>query len=272
MLTCLKELGYNVEWRVINAADYGFSQRRRRVFIFAYSKTTKLYNNVTKKISDFGIDDYLINEGFFNKEFKIEEIVKKTNCLLEKDILEISDNFSFDFYEAGILNNNEVVSFKIKPKVTQATKLRDILEENVDEHFYIGNDLEKWNYMKGAKAEPRKSSTGHEYVYREGAVAFPDSLDLPARTMLTSESSRNRSTHVIEDPITKRLRVLTPIECERLNGFDDDWTNTGMTEKFRYFCMGNALVVGLIEIMGKKISEIVDNENNELQEVTITSK
>ncbi|WP_099328546.1 DNA (cytosine-5-)-methyltransferase [Clostridium paraputrificum] len=272
MLTCLKELGYNVEWRVINAADYGFSQRRRRVFIFAYSKTTKLYNNVTKKISDFGIDDYLINEGFFNKEFKIEEIVKKTNCLLEKDILEISDNFSFDFYEAGILNNNEVVSFKIKPKVTQATKLRDILEENVDEHFYIGNDLEKWNYMKGAKAEPRKSSTGHEYVYREGAVAFPDSLDLPARTMLTSESSRNRSTHVIEDPITKRLRVLTPIECERLNGFDDDWTNTGMTEKFRYFCMGNALVVGLIEIMGKKISEIVDNENNELQEVAITSK
>ena len=109
-------------------------------------------------------------------------------------------------------------------------------------------------------------------MYREGAVAFPDSLDLPARTMLTSESSRNRSTHVIEDPITKRLRVLTPIECERLNGFDDDWTNTGMTEKFRYFCMGNALVVGLIEIMGKKISEIVDNENNELQEVAITSK
>ena len=156
--------------------------------------------------------------------------------------------------------------------MTQATKLREILEENVDEHFYIGNDLEKWNYMKGAKAEPRKSSTGHEYVYREGAVAFPDSLDLPARTMLTSESSRNRSTHVIEDPITKRLRVLTPIECERLNGFDDDWTNTGMTEKFRYFCMGNALVVGLIEIMGKKISEIVDNENNELQEVAITSK
>ena len=97
-------------------------------------------------------------------------------------------------------------------------------------------------------------------MYREGAMTFPDSLDLPARTMLTSESSRNRSTHVIQDPITKKLRVLTPIECERINGFDDNWTNTGMPEKFRYFCMGNALVVGLIEIMGKKISKIIDNE------------
>ncbi|HBI6966442.1 TPA: DNA (cytosine-5-)-methyltransferase [Clostridium perfringens] len=261
MLTCFKNLGYNVEWRVINAADYGFAQRRRRVFIFAYNKETKFSNKVIENIKKVGIDEYLINNSFFNKDFKIESTIKKSNCILNKDLLEISDNFSFEFYESGILRDDEIVSFKVKPKNIAPINLRDVLEKNVDERFYIGNDLEKWNYMKGAKAEKRKSKTGHEYMYREGAVAFPDSLDLPARTMLTSESSKNRSTHVVEDPITKKLRVLTPIECERLNGFDDNWTNTGMTEKFRYFCMGNALVVGLIEIMGERIKKIVEEEN-----------
>ena len=78
--------------------------------------------------------------------------------------------------------------------------------------------------------------------------------------MLTSESTVNRSSHVVEDPTTKRLRIITPVEAERINGFDDNWTNTGMTEKFRYFCMGNALVVGLVTKMGKIIEDIFNIE------------
>jgi DNA (cytosine-5)-methyltransferase 1 len=87
-------------------------------------------------------------------------------------------------------------------------------------------------------------------------MAFPDPMDRPARTMLTSESSINRTTHVIEDYKTKKLRFLTPLECERLNGFNDGWTKTGMPEKFRYFCMGNALVVPLVTKMGVKIEKL----------------
>ena len=87
-------------------------------------------------------------------------------------------------------------------------------------------------------------------------MAFPDQMYRPARTMLTSEGSINRSTHVIEDPKTGKLRLLTPLETERINGFDDNWTDTGMPEKFRYFCMGNALVVPLIEKMGKELLKI----------------
>ena len=113
--------------------------------------------------------------------------------------------------------------------------------------------------MKGAKKESRKASNGHEYFYSEGPIAYPDYLDKPSRTMLTSESSKNRSTHVVKDPETGRLRLLSPVECERLDGFPDKWTDTGMPEKFRYFCMGNALVVGLIKIMGKRISDLSHN-------------
>lgn len=108
--------------------------------------------------------------------------------------------------------------------------------------------------------EQRKSKTGHEYYYSEGAIAFPDSIDKPARTMLTSEGTLNRSTHVIEDPNIKRIRLLTPLETERIQGFDDNWTNTGMPERFRYFCMGNALVVGIIERMGTYLNTIFNSE------------
>ena len=57
------------------------------------------------------------------------------------------------------------------------------------------------------------------------------------------------------------MRFITPIEAERINGFPDNWTNTGMTQKRRYFMMGNALVVGLISKMGKELEKIVEMEN-----------
>ena len=110
--------------------------------------------------------------------------------------------------------------------------------------------------MKGAKRELRTRKDGSTYHYTEGAIPFPDILDRPGRTMLTSEGSVNRSSHLIEDPQTGRLRILTPVECERLNGFPDYWTDTGMSERQRYFTMGNALVVPLIERMGKRLCEI----------------
>ena len=78
--------------------------------------------------------------------------------------------------------------------------------------------------------------------------------------MLTSESTTNRSTHVVEDLDTHELRLLTPVEAERLQGFDDDWTNSGMPNRMRYFCMGNALVVPMITRMGKVLDIIIESE------------
>ena len=112
-------------------------------------------------------------------------------------------------------------------------------------------------YLRGHKRIKRTKPNGEIYYYSEGSMSPADDIALPSRTMLTSESSVNRSTHIIVDPKSKKKRFLTPVECERLNGFPDNWTNTGMPEKMRYFCMGNALVVGLIERMGKKIQKII---------------
>ena len=107
--------------------------------------------------------------------------------------------------------------------------------------------------MKGSKKEERVvKATGFKFNYSEGPLPFPDPLDRPSRTMITGEGGKapSRFKHVVKDS-TKKLRRITPIEAERLNGFPDDWTLTEtMPTNFRYFCMGNALVVGLVaEIM-----------------------
>lgn len=257
ILACLDELGYAVEWRVINAAVYGAAQRRRRTFIFAYKNTTKYYASMTK-VPELSIINSL---GFFAKGFPIQSVEKLSTHTLPKDIVEVSDSFHCDFGNAGYMKDGIIYTTDIKEVEEQSILLGDILQSNVDESFYITSDkMPKWTYMKGAKKIPRKSANGHEYVFSEGPIAFPDPWDRPGRTMLTSEGTLNRSTHIVSDPGTGRLRILTPIEAERLQGFDDDWTNSGMPQRMRFFCMGNALVVQMITRMGKVLDPIIEAE------------
>jgi len=158
------------------------------------------------------------------------------------------------------MNNGSIVTTNATPIIEKPITLKEIMQNDVDEKYYIIKNFDKWRYLKGSKKIERVSKSGHHYIFSEGKIAFPDPVDKPARTILTSESSINRSTHVVLDLKTEKHRLLTPIECERLNGFDDNWTNTGMPEKFRYFCMGNALVIGIVERLGKKLSNIIEEE------------
>lgn len=257
ILSCLNALGYSAEWRVINAAEYGAAQRRRRVFIFAYRNDT-VYADSVKEMDELS----LINlDGFMAKSFPIEQVENCFEGTLMNDLLEMTDKFSFDFKSAGLMRNGKIYTNNVVPVMETPILLGDILQSNVDESFYITNEkMSKWTYLKGAKKINRVSKTGHEYVFSEGPIAFPDSWDKPGRTMLTSESTLNRSTHVVSDPGTGRLRTLTPIEAERLQGFDDDWTNSGMPNRMRFLCMGNALVVPMITRMAKVLDKIIDKE------------
>ena len=134
----------------------------------------------------------------------------------------------------------------------------------VDEKYYLLDErLEKWEYLKGSKKVPRKRPNGETYYFSEGKLSFPDRLDVPARTMLTSESTTNRSSHVVKDVKSGNLRTLTPVEAERIQMFPDNWTkieSDSMTERRRYFMMGNALVVGVVKKIGDYLSTIVDSE------------
>lgn len=257
ILACLSELGYSAEWRVVNAAQYGASQRRRRTFIFAYRNDTKY----GLSMSTVSAEEIIKKSGLMAKSFPISDMEKIANTVLDGDIVSVSDTFKFAFENAGYMNNGVIYTSKIIECEETPITLGQILQSNVDEKFYISTEkMPKWTYLKGAKKIPRKSADGHEYVFSEGPIAFPDPWDRPGRTMLTSESTLNRSTHVVSDPATGRLRLLTPVEAERLQGFDDEWTNSGMPDRMRYFCMGNALVVPMITRIGNVLDTIIEQE------------
>lgn len=258
MLRSLGDLNYTVEWRVINAADYGNAQRRRRVFIFASRNDT----DVSEKLYAHEKNTIILESGLFAKSFPCVKSTKKPrivsgNLAEFADLVQMSRGFAEIFQNSGVMINNEYYSLEVEPKYELPIPLRDVLhQEQVLDRYFLSSNLHKWEFLKNAKRIPRVKPNGEEYFYSEGPISFPENLDLPSRTMLTSESSLNRSTHVVKDLTTGRLRLLTEIECERLNGFDDDWTNTGMPNKFRYFVMGNALVVNLITRIGKEIVNI----------------
>ncbi|QKY68711.1 DNA (cytosine-5-)-methyltransferase [Lentibacillus sp. CBA3610] len=267
MLGTFRNLNYTVEWRVINAAEYGFAQRRRRVFLFGYKNGISF--DQEQRTSNF--KDVVFKEGFFAKEFPVYSTPYKDRESITKipiDRVEISDNFEFIFHNSGVMRDGEIYTAHTSPVEKKATPLRDILtdEELVDEKYYLSKEIEeKFEYLRGSKKIERTSATGHKYYFSEGGMSPTDDLDKPGRTMLTSEGTTNRSTHIVE--VNGRKRFLTPVECERLNGFEDNWT-AGMTDRMRYFCMGNALIVGLIEKMGNRIQEI-DSETVTNEEVQL---
>lgn len=260
MLRCLAELDYTVEWRIINAAEYGFPQRRRRIYIFAYKNNTKF----AKKIIKYEPKEILESKGIFARQFSIKPIEGKINSvdmLVAKDLVEVSNNFKFPFENSGVLLKGVVYTAKTIPVEETPITLGEIVVKDADKHFYLNtSQSQKFEYLRGNKKILRTRPDGTNYYYSEGAMSPYDDLSLPGRTMLTSEGSINRSTHIIKDPITNNLRLLTPVECERLNQFPDNWTNSGMPEKRRYFMMGNALVCGIIRRLGIEITKIMDEE------------
>lgn len=270
ILQSLADNGYVVEWRVINAADYGMPQRRRRTYILAYRKGSPIASSIVDSAS------WLFRDGVFASAFPV--VNKDVNGLfgaqlfpfrLKKDgddLADLSQKFNAEnklrpFENAGIMIDGQVWSVRVESSYSGPyTTLGDILALGkkhalVKDEFYIPEqELSKWEYLKGAKHEVRRTKEGFEFTYNEGGMAFPDALDKPSRTIITSEggATASRFKHVIRDPENGRLRRLIPLELERLNMFPDGHTE-GQNDTKRAFLMGNALVCGIVTRIGAEI-------------------
>ncbi|WP_340155159.1 DNA cytosine methyltransferase [uncultured Winogradskyella sp.] len=255
MLQSLNDLGYAVEWRVINAAEYGMPQRRRRVFFIGYHKSTPTYKRLQKSSKA----EWLTETGTIANAFPVAKTNSVDEVELKGNLVEITNNFnkngkSSPFLNTGLLIKGKVHTTKTEPNYDgKKTVLADVLQngEVTPEFFIDDKDKEKWEYLKGAKTIERKSADGFVYKYSEGGMIYPDALDNASRTIITGEGGKSpsRFKHVIVSG--KGLRRLTPIELERLNMFPDNHTKLeGITDTKRAFFMGNALVVGVIEKIG----------------------
>lgn len=275
MLASLADLGYAVEWRVINAAEYGFPQRRRRVFILGYKKGTQLYKQMQSKKT---VSDWIHKTGVIAKAFPVEKGSMHDDPLtIDGSLADVTQRFSQDepklspFANAGLLIGRDIYTVKVTPKYKGSFEtLGDVIhsdETKTGKEFYLSGkeNLEKWKKFKGGKTEKRTTKDGHTYNYSEGAMIFPDSLDRASRTIVTGEggSGPSRFKHVIQTK--KGKRRLTPVELERLNMFDDGHTEfmadgTQVSDTKRAFIMGNALVVGVITELGKSLRKFTESE------------
>lgn len=272
MLASLADLGYIVEWRVVNAADYGFPQRRRRVFIMGYKKGSKVFN-LLKKEKD--IKNWIYKSGVIAQAFPVKKDTVNLNEFKIEGVLEkVSENFSSNkpskspFEISGVMIDKNVYTVKTVAEYKgKFVTLKDLIihdETKIPEEFFIKDkDKKRWEYLKGGKKEERKSKDGFEYNYSEGPMVFPDSLDKPSRTIVTGEggSSPSRFKHVIKTKSGK-LRRLTPVELEKLNMFPVNHTKLMQNGKItpdvkRAFIMGNALVVGVITELGKSLADFI---------------
>ena len=255
ILSCLAQEGYSVEWRVVNAAEYGMPQKRRRVYIYG-EKTDEVWD----------VEERLASSGVMARAFPIEpEISEKSETDVSNDPYDVSKNFGIGkktspFQNAGIMQGGHVLTAKTKAHYEGvAATLADIVvsDEEVPAQFFIDDeDLPKWEAQRAAKKIERTTKEGFTYLYSEGAMAWPDPLDRPARTILTGEGGRaaSRMKHAVMGD-SGRIRRLVPDELDQIQMFPRGWTDAGMTDGHRAFCMGNALVVGIPHAIGRVIAD-----------------
>lgn len=252
ILSCLASLGYRVEWRVVNSAEYGAPQRRKRVYIYC----------------EFGGNDDLLlrlEDGVMAKAFPA--VIDRPDLFdIPKEPYVASEEFGMGdkvskFKAAGAMVDGHVLTCGFTEEYHGPRRvLADVLvdDSRVPGEFFIDPEsIARWEYLKGSKREERiDKKTGFTYTYSEGSMSFPDPTDKPSRTLLTGEGGTgpSRFKHVIRCA-DGRLRRLVPDELDMLQGFPAGWTDTGMTDGQRAFCMGNALVTSVPHRIGLAMCE-----------------
>ena len=292
MLGAFNQLGYTVEWRVINAADYGAPQRRRRVFFFIYKNNSAFAKkHGIKDLSLESFESYIYKKGLFAKQFPVENSANKNRVYTEKlskldahseeYIVDISNNFTGKVWNTGLMKDGIYYTIDTTPVFEKAMTLGEVVQKAkeyyVEEHGeeayqeylqnYVIQDedkIKKFQYLRGPKKIERTTEEGFTYIFSEGGMSETDDLSLPGRTMLTSEGSVNRSTHFLKEG--NQFRLLTPNEAELLQCFPCDWTKykkqsdgtvSEVNDRMRYFFMGNALVTSIVERIGIGMAKMI---------------
>ena len=273
ILACLADTGYDVEWHIVNAADYGNPQRRRRAFIFCTRHD--LHDDATTAQD-------LLNDGIMAKALPIrildgKDADGKTHTISTFTVPTVpTEAFNGQWHDrqksmfkgvGAITSDGSVITCDALPIYDgHHTTLGEILVKDVDSLpdwcFVRDDEYPSWKAQRDGTHKQRMSKDGHPYIYSQGRMACPDPLDIPGRTILTAGGrGPSRMKHIVAtglDAPDRRYRILVPVELERLQCFPDGWTE-GMTDTQRTFCMGNALVTDIPRRIGKALAESLED-------------
>ena len=211
--------------------------------------------------------------------FKVAELLRlapkplRPNHVDRREIAKVLDDkvlrAELKEFAAGIISDRVISLFAIKDKSKQLNIRSGVRTHAVEAvRALLADEVFRPCMVGGVTVELDRdevSGSSFAYGYKEGGMAFPDSLDDAGRTIITSEggASVSRFKHVICDECAKvpsnihkdcakegKLRRLYPRELEAMNGFppshSDACEKLGISDGRRAFFMGNALVVGVV--------------------------
>ena len=214
VLRTMDDMGYDAEWQVFNSKNHGVPQNRERVFIIGH-----LRGSGGRQI--FPITENDKSSGNIQGQ--------NTNCLTSR-------------YEGGQATGSYIIEGE---QYAQA-----LTERRTDEAKEIRRNTKDRDYS------PRR---GKELVPRNDGMAncvtsgqSKEQLIQIAGCLTGGGHSGGLHSDMTALNTGYGIRRLTPIECERLQGFPDNWTE-GISDTQRYKCLGNAVTVNVIEFIATRL-------------------
>lgn len=248
-LETMEQLGYTNYYQVLNAKDYGIPQNRERVFTVSILNGKEF--EFPNKQDEANLQEFLekdvdvktkpMCEKAFNKEY--EQIITS-----DKDIYQCNVSSGYQDCKVGIkvsptirAGNNcthILQRFEFPPKQELKLKLKDLLEDEVDEKYYLSEQA-----IRG-----RMITHYQKYKLEENCIN--------GREIHPTILARFEGAPTLYKIDNYRIRKLTPKECWRLMGFDDaDFEKAAKVNSNTqlYKQAGNSIVVNVLEAILKEL-------------------
>lgn len=209
ILRTLDELGYDLQWQVLNSKNYGVPQNRERILIVGHLRGTTRPEVFPLKETD-GATDKRLKSG--NSSREVAQTIRQR-------------------YGNGTGSHIQQLNH---PKHSN---------DRVYDPKGISPTL---NTMQGGNRQPFVVAERGRYTTKGKIKQNPEPRYDGVSNTLTSVEKDNR----VFDGM--KIRRLTPVECERLQGFPDGWTE-GVSDTQRYKTIGNAVTVNLVQVVAKKL-------------------
>jgi len=208
ILGILSNLGYVLQWEILNSKNFGVPQNRERVLIIGHLR---------------------------------EECRPEVFPIGESNQGSIQTHENQSGKRQGFRSNNISATIHVRTgSMARGQQMIALTEARTEEAKQIRREIQK----QGKDWSPRRAKN------------LVPRLDDKANAITSGQSKE----HFLTD--FARIRRLTPIECERLQGFPDNWTKYGIDEKGkrieisdtqRYKVLGNAVTVNVIEYVISKL-------------------
>jgi DNA (cytosine-5)-methyltransferase 1 len=272
LLGALGELGYGFAYRVLDAQHFGVAQRRRRVFLIGYLgdwrpaaavlfESESLCRNIAESRNKRQkvtreIEGSVVDNGESGEWWDGGQTAASLTTRCHDQYMPDKGHFS------AVIQNEEktALCFKVRGGVSENSGTQGGVPGKSAGKGYLGSEEKSFTI----------ATSPDQWLFEDKAVAVDMyNMSINEQTSQTLSSSASDINHTGGTIQNARVRRLTPVECERLQGFPDNFSNIPYRKKEdspdgpRYKALGNSMAVPVMAWIGKRIQEVSELINEQ---------